>query len=116
MARFVPSAHHIAVPGFVYGGLLASLVDCHSMATAAAAFCEPSATGVGAAPRFVTGALKINYLKPTPLGVELELRAHVVEKSERKAVVQCSVFAAGVITVTGETVAVRIPAAMQSLG
>src|SRR3954447_18645301 len=36
-ARFTPHAHHIAVPGFVYGGLLASLADCHAMATAAAA-------------------------------------------------------------------------------
>jgi len=37
VAHFTPSEHHIAVPGFVYGGLLASLVDCHAMATAAAA-------------------------------------------------------------------------------
>jgi len=27
----------ISVPGFTYGGLLASIVDCHAMATAAAA-------------------------------------------------------------------------------
>ena len=36
VAHFTPSANHVAVPGFVYGGLLASLMDCHAMATAAA--------------------------------------------------------------------------------
>jgi acyl-coenzyme A thioesterase PaaI-like protein len=34
IARFTPAPHHMSVPGFVYGGLLASLVDCHAMATA----------------------------------------------------------------------------------
>ncbi len=37
VADYTPAPHHVAVPGFVYGGLLASLVDCHAMATAAGA-------------------------------------------------------------------------------
>ena len=37
VARFSPRAYHTAIPGFVYGGLLASLIDCHAMGTAAAA-------------------------------------------------------------------------------
>ena len=36
VARFTPQPQHISVPGYVYGGLIASLIDCHAMATAAA--------------------------------------------------------------------------------
>jgi acyl-coenzyme A thioesterase PaaI-like protein len=108
VARFIPQGHHISVPGFVYGGLLASVVDCHAMATAAAA-----ETTEMSAPRFVTAALRVDYLKPTPLGVELEIRGKVIERSEKKAVVALTVSAAGTITVRGEAVAVRMPRTMQ---
>jgi acyl-coenzyme A thioesterase PaaI-like protein len=48
VARFLPRPEHIAVPGFVYGGLIASLVDCHSIGTAAAAFERPGGRSVRA--------------------------------------------------------------------
>ena len=32
-----PKPYHTAMPGYVYGGLLASLIDCHGMGTASAA-------------------------------------------------------------------------------
>ena len=37
VTRYLPRPYHTAFPGFVYGGLLASLVDCHGTGTAAAA-------------------------------------------------------------------------------
>jgi hypothetical protein len=37
VAHFTPQPHHVAVPGFVYGGLIASLIDCHATGTASAA-------------------------------------------------------------------------------
>lgn len=115
VARFTPSPHHISVPGFVYGGLLASLLDCHAMATAAAA-AEHAANrkiGDGPAPRFVTAALHVEYLKPTPLGVELEIRASVTTRTDRKAVVVSTISAAGTVTARGEIVAVRMPDSMR---
>jgi acyl-coenzyme A thioesterase PaaI-like protein len=114
VARFLPRPEHIAVPGFVYGGLIASLIDCHAMGTAAAA-AERAAgreIGDGPAPRFVTAALHVDFLAPTPLGPELEIRAHVKEVGDRKTVVEASVSAAGRITARGEVVAVRMPASM----
>jgi acyl-coenzyme A thioesterase PaaI-like protein len=97
VAHFLPSSQHISVPGFVYGGLLASLVDCHAMATAAAAaeFAAGRRIGEGPAPRYVTASLHVEYLKPTPLGVELEIRGRVKERSERKAIVTLTVSARG---------------------
>jgi acyl-coenzyme A thioesterase PaaI-like protein len=114
VAHFTPSPHHISVPGFTYGGLLASLVDCHAMATAAAAAEQAAGRriGDGAGPRYVTASLKVDYLKPTPLGIELEIRSHVTERSEKKAVVAVTVSAAGTVTARGEVIAVRMPKSM----
>jgi acyl-coenzyme A thioesterase PaaI-like protein len=114
VARFRPRPEHVAVPGFVYGGLIASLIDCHAMGTAAAA-AERAAgreIGEGPAPRFVTAALRVDFLAPTPLGPELEIRGRVKEIGDRKTVVTASVWAAGQVTARGEVVAVRMPAGM----
>lgn len=118
IARFVPAPEHMALPGYVYGGLIASLIDCHAMGTAAAATLRAEGRDVGDAPspRFVTAALQVEYLKPTPLGPELEIRARVRERTARKVVVESTVSAGGVITARGEAVAVPLPAAMAQPG
>lgn len=114
VARFAPAPEHISVPGFVYGGLIASLVDCHAMATAAAAVERQEGRDIGErpAPRFVTAALHVDYLKPTPLGSELELRATAKSISGRKVVVEVRVHVGGVLTARGEVVAVPMPGTM----
>lgn len=115
VARFTPRPAHTAVPGFVYGGLLASLVDCHAMGTAAAAALRSAGQDVGEAPspRFVTGSLKLDFLKPTPLGPELEIRGRVVEQGERKVKVAATVSVGGEVTVKAEVLAVRMPDTMR---
>lgn len=118
VARYTPRPEHISVPGFVYGGLLAALIDCHAMGTAAAA--TERAAGrptVGQpAPRFVTASLHVDYLKPTPLGPELVLRARATEVGERKVLVEVDVQAGGVTTARGKAVAVRMPESMRAAG
>jgi acyl-coenzyme A thioesterase PaaI-like protein len=118
VARFTPRPSQIAVPGFVYGGLIASLVDCHAMGTAAAAALRAEGHAVGAVPtpRFVTAALRIDYLKPTPLGPELEIRARVRELTPRKVVIESTVTANGTVTARGEAVAVPMPPSMLASG
>lgn len=118
VARFVPAPEHMALPGYVYGGLIASLIDCHAMGTAAAATLRADGHAVGAvpSPRFVTAALRVEYLKPTPLGPELEIRARVRERSPRKVVIESTVSADGVITARGEAVAVPMPPTMARAG
>jgi acyl-coenzyme A thioesterase PaaI-like protein len=116
VARFTPRPQDMAMPGFVYGGLIASLIDCHAMGTASAA-AERAAgrdIGVAPAPRFVTASLKVDYLKPTPHGPELEIRAHVSEQTDRKAIISVSVSAHGEITARGTVVAVPRPPTMAS--
>jgi acyl-coenzyme A thioesterase PaaI-like protein len=118
ICTYMPEAHQIGVPGFAYGGLIASLIDCHCIGTAfaIAADATSSSTTEGAAasaaPRFVTAALHVDYMRPTPLGVPLELRAHPVEIGKRKVVVAATLSANGEVCAKGEVVAVRIPASM----
>lgn len=107
--RFTPSPHHTAIPGFVYGGLLASIVDCHSTATAAAAKAHAEGLDLATHPlRFVTASLKVDYLKPTPLGPELVLVGRAKEVKGRKVVVETELYANGEVTVRGEAVLVQI--------
>ena len=115
VARYTPRAEQVAMPGFVYGGLIASLVDCHAMGTASAAAERAQGREIGEAPapRYVTAALHVDYLKPTPHGPELVLRARVTQRTPRKTVVAVSVFVAGEITARGEVVAVPMPATMR---
>jgi len=107
-ARFTPRPEHTAIPGYVYGGLIASLIDCHGTGTAA----WVSRTDDDPAPRFVTGTLEVKYVAPTPLGPELVLDATVAERTDRKVVVDITVEAEGQLTAQGRVVAVRMPASM----
>ena len=114
IARFRPAPYHMALLGYVYGGLIASLADCHAMATAAAAsmVAKGLSPGRDQTPRFVTASLTVDFLRPTPLGPELLLRARPIEARERKVIVSVSVFAEGVECATSRVVAVRAPETM----
>lgn len=111
VTRFKPAPFHTAIPGFVYGGLLASLIDCHSTGTAAAAMYRAEGRSMDSQPpfRFVTGSLHVDYLKPTPMGVELILRGAVKEIRGRKVVVETTLYANGLATARGQVVAVQMP-------
>ena len=115
IARYQPAPFHIALPGFVYGGLLASLADCHAIATAAGAsmIAAGEVPGRDPTPRFVTASLKIDFLRPTPIGPELLLRSRPVEVGERKVLVELSVYADDVECARAHVVAVRAPSTMR---
>jgi len=114
VARFTPQPYHIAMPGFVYGGLIASLIDCHAMATAAGAAMSAAGLSPGRdqTPRFVTASLQVDYKRPTPAGTELLLTGRAVEIGDRKVIVEVSFRAGDAECARGRVVAVRIPAAM----
>lgn len=111
VATFTPRPYHTAIPGFVYGGLIASLIDCHGTGTAAAAAYKAGGLDMNTKPalRFVTAALHVDYLRPTPMGVPLEIRGKVMEIKGRKVVVSATLSAEGEICAQGEVIAVQIP-------
>ena len=111
VAHFTPKDYHIAIPGYVYGGLIASLIDCHGTGTAALASYRDEGREPDTKPafRFVTASLQVDYFKPTPLGIELELKGKVIEIKGRKVISEITVSAKGEITARGKVVAVQMP-------
>jgi acyl-coenzyme A thioesterase PaaI-like protein len=108
-----PKPHHIGHPGILYGGLIASVIDCHSIWAAAAHAHRAAGLAMerGTLIPYVTASLAVSFRKPVPIDSAVELRARVVEFGERKARVTCSVTAKAVLCAEAEVVAVRIGAA-----
>ena len=109
-----PEPKYMAIPGYVYGGFVASIIDCHGTGSAAAAAYREADRPMDSLPpfRFVTGSLKVSYKRPTPMGVELEIRGRIEEIKGRKVVVSAKVLANGEVCAIGEVVAVQMPANM----
>lgn len=109
---FSPDQRHMALPGFVYGGIIASLIDCHGTGSASLALHRKNGHEVGdglVPPRFVTASLKVEFVKPTPHGVELKAIGAVTEIHPKKFKVETEVFANEVLCARGEVVAVVMP-------
>lgn len=118
VTRFRPRPEHTAVPGYVYGGLIASLLDCHGTGTAAAAMYRQEGRPMDSLPafRFVTASLQVDYLRPTPIGCELEIRGRVLEIRGRRVLVEATLLALGVATARGRISAAQMPQAFAISG
>jgi len=110
VCSFTPRPYHTAIPGFVYGGLLASVIDCHSTGSAAAAAYRAENRPMDSSPpiRFVTASLHVDYLRPTPIEGPLLLRSRFKEVGRRKVVVETDLYVGDAKCVHGEVVAVRL--------
>ena len=115
VCTYTPRDYHTAIPGFVYGGLIASLIDCHSTGTASAAKYRAEGREMGSDPpiRFVTASLHVDYLLPTPIGVPLEVRGKVKMIKGRRVVVETRLLAEGKVCAQGEVVVVQMPENMR---
>ena len=114
VCTFFPRPYHTAIPGYVYGGLIASLIDCHGTGTAAAAAYRAEGRPMDTEPplRYVTASLHVDFLRPTPIGVPLEIRGRVKEIKGRKVVVDATLSAEGEVCARGQVVAVQLPEQM----
>jgi acyl-coenzyme A thioesterase PaaI-like protein len=117
VCRFTPRPYHTAIPGYVYGGLIASLIDCHGTGSAAAAGYRQEGREMGSDPmlRYVTASLQVDYLRPTPIDATLELRGEIEEigRSDdvgpKKVIVAITLLAEGEACAKGRVVAVKVP-------
>ncbi|MCW8866441.1 MAG: PaaI family thioesterase [Colwellia sp.] len=114
VAHYTPSDKFTAIPGFVYGGMIASLIDCHGTGSASAMAYLVQGREMGSLPalRFVTGALNVSYLAPTPQGVELVLVGRFSEVKDRKVIVEITLSANDIICAKGQVIAVLMPESM----
>jgi hypothetical protein len=110
IARFTPDERYVGWPSLVYGGLISCLIDCHSNWTVMANHYRAENRPAGSLPRIdcVTGTLNIKYLKPTRMGTQLMLKAHVEGDVLKKTRVICEVFADEVLTALGDSIFVKV--------
>ncbi len=112
VARFTPDVCYSGgVPDHVYGGMIASLLDCHGAASAAA-FASLKDAQLGSEglqpPRFVTASLKVDFKQPTPLGVELVITGRLRSLEGRKAWIDLVLTAGDLTCAVGEMLAIRL--------
>lgn len=82
-ATFTPWPEHDNGLGFLNGGIIATLLDCHSAAAVTHAAYEHGWEALpGAALPHVTAGLDVRYLRPAPLHEPVQLYAEVAEAAE----------------------------------
>ncbi len=107
VATFQPEAHHEAFPGMLNGGIIGSLLDCHSNWTAAYHLMKKA--GQDHPPCTVTADYAIKLLRPTPTDGPVTLSARVVDSTDDRATIEATLTAKGKVTATcrGTFVAVK---------
>lgn len=111
IAHFPPKDYQTGgVVDKVYGGLIASLIDCHGIATAIAQAYILENRSFESLPhiRFVTGGLQVAYIKPTPIEHVLELKSHVIQEVGRKVVVDVVLSSNGEVCAEGRVTSIRV--------
>ena len=114
---YTPRPEQCAGPvQYLYGGTIASLIDCHSVGTAIANYYRSEGREVGQGEEIwcVTGRLTVNYVAPTPIDADVTLRASVTECGEKKTLIKCRMFSGDTLTAEGEVIAIRVPDSWRS--
>lgn len=113
VTQYTPESKHTAIPGFVYGGLIASVIDCHGTGSASLALHRKNGHEPGSGvepPRFVTASLHVDYVKPTPEGKTLKAVGTPEEIHPKKWKIHVELFAQDDLCATGEVTAAIMPA------
>lgn len=90
-AEWKAENHHEAFPGMLNGGIIGSLLDCHSNWTAAHFLMKKH--GKTAPDCTVTANYAIKLLRPTPSDALIHLKARVVESTDTSATVEAELIA-----------------------
>lgn len=110
--EFTPQPHHCAGPThYLNGGIIATLIDCHTICTAIAdGYLQAEReVGTGDPIWYATGKLDVQYRAPAPIDKPVKLHAKVIERSEKKTVLHCTLSSGDRICASAEVVAVRVP-------
>ncbi|MGH9902536.1 MAG: PaaI family thioesterase [Pyrinomonadaceae bacterium] len=107
IAEWTPEAYHEAFPGVLSGGIIGTLLDCHSNWAAARHLMLRA--GADCPPCTVTADYSVRLLRPTPTGGPVRLAARVVESTDTSATVEAELTAGGKVRATcrGTFVAVK---------
>ena len=106
VADWMARPEHEAFDGFVNGGILGTLVDCHSNWTAVATLLARD--GGTVAPSTVTAEYSVRFRRPTPSDRPLRLIGRAVEVGADRVTVETTVEVDGVTTATGRATFVSV--------
>jgi acyl-coenzyme A thioesterase PaaI-like protein len=109
---WTPNESHKAGPsGYLNGGVIATIIDCHSICTAIADGYKQENRGLNSEPFiwYVTASIKIDYHRPTPINKDVTLKAKVTMREGRKLLVVCKLFSGDEKCASAEVLAVRVP-------
>jgi len=112
VCTFRPEPHHMAGPTHVVnGGIISTIIDCHTLCTAMADAYRRENREIGSDPYiwYVTASLKVDYLRPAPIDQPLILRAQIVERSAKKSRLACVALSNNQECAVGDVVGVRVP-------
>lgn len=84
VATFRPWPQHDNGVGFLNGGIISTLLDCHSAAAVTHTAHEHGWQTPDVPLPFVTAGLDVRFLRPSPLHDAVLLRAHVTQANERQ--------------------------------
>ncbi|MHA1453776.1 MAG: PaaI family thioesterase [Promethearchaeota archaeon] len=110
ICKFTPRPHHMAYPEVGCGGIISTVLDCHSINSAMYAAYKAENREVGSKPDMIyaTASMTINFLKPAPMHNEWLFTAKITDFSERRITVKCRVTANGVEFANGTVIAAKI--------
>jgi|TARA_B110000263_G_scaffold144216_1_gene125106 acyl-coenzyme A thioesterase PaaI-like protein len=117
ICEFTPAAHHCAgPPDIVNGGIIASLIDCHAICSAAADGYRRAGREIdddaGEPIIYATGSLQVSYKAPSRLDGVLTVRARIVDTADRRTKFEVTVQdGSGQVTAEGQVTAVQVPGA-----
>lgn len=106
VAEWQPQREHEAFDGYVNGGILGTLIDCHSNWTAITAL--QAAGWASDAPSTVTSEMSVRFRRPTPSGAPLRLVGRAVEVAPDRVTVETQVEAGGEVTARGRATFVPV--------
>lgn len=94
----------------VNGGIIAALIDCHSLNLAIAQAYRSEHRAIGSSPKiaYVTGSLNVSYLRPTPIHEAIRLRARIDKIEGRKSWVACTLSSGEQVCAKGVVLGIRV--------
>jgi len=106
IASFQPGPAHSNGMGSMNGGIIATLLDCHS---GAVVLLDAAGDADSLTDLWVTAGLEIRYRLPTFLDMPVELHAEITEKSESSILVKATLRYDGKVRVQAESRWAPIP-------
>ena len=110
--EFTPQLHHCAGPThYLNGGIIATVIDCHTICTAIADGYRQAGRPVGSGDKiwYATGKLDVRYRAPAAIDMPVLLEAKILERTEKKTLLHCTLSSDGRVCAEADVVAVRVP-------